>query len=349
MIVWGRNLGFLDDPALRTAFEGALGNYTDPSTKHVARELFWRKHVLLWCARNCLSVDGDFAECGVSTGFGVEVLANALDFGKIDRTYWLYDTFSGVPAEQADEGSPKPLDDDGGLARRRVKAKFASFPNIKIVPGALPYTLSKNSPTKLAFLHLDLNNTIAELETLAVLLPRMSAGSYIVLDDFGWARFGRQHATEIVLFEQVGLSVLELPTGQGLVHVTKEVEEVSQELLNHIKSLQQGDLRSWPRADDCATSDSSSWEDVQMAFDYLQEQVTSAKTLLEKKSTLSEKAALKTHVLALSSADQFSVVQKGDSAEVTFTTTATLSQAHLVRGLLQKEIDKMSNLLAALK
>ena len=39
----------------------------------------------------------------------------------------------------------------------------------------------------------------------------------IVLDDYGWIGYWEQYVEEKEFFESKGLSILELPTGQGLV------------------------------------------------------------------------------------------------------------------------------------
>lgn len=348
LMVWGRNLGFLNDADLRPAFDEAILNYTDTTTRKVAEELIWRKHVLLWCARNCLSVEGDFAECGVSTGFGVEVMVKALSFQNINRTYWLYDTFDGVPAEQADEGSPVGSG-DVAQALKLVREKFAAYSNVKIVPGALPSTLSVDCPESLAFLHLDLNNTTAELETLMTLLPRMSEGAYIVLDDYGWARFRRQHLAEHKLFEALGFHVLELPTGQGLIQINKKISEVPSGLLEEAKKSSSDDLAFWPSANDQRQGDQPAWDDVSSAKEYLSDQIEAMQSLVSDASTTLSDDEKAQFSAVLSQAEQLKIKKNNKGADITYVANVQVESPHLVRGLLQVEIDRMTHLLAGKK
>ncbi len=41
-------------------------------------------------------------------------------------------------------------------------------------------------------------------------------GGHVILDDYGWVAFARQHMAENLLFRELGFRVMELPTGQGL-------------------------------------------------------------------------------------------------------------------------------------
>jgi hypothetical protein len=66
-------------------------------------------------------------------------------------------------------------------------------------------------------MHLDLNNVDAEIGTLEILFEKMVPGSIIVLDDFGWMYYENQNIYELDWFNKKGYSVLEIPTGQGIL------------------------------------------------------------------------------------------------------------------------------------
>ena len=51
------------------------------------------------CGRTALNVPGDFVECGVYKGLYSAMLTQYLDWAKIDRRFYLYDTFTGLPEE----------------------------------------------------------------------------------------------------------------------------------------------------------------------------------------------------------------------------------------------------------
>lgn len=210
MITLEKNMGFLEDSAFLAALTAEPRNEQEES-------LVWRLHVLCWCAENALRLQGDFVECGVYRGFSTSVVAKYLDFGTRDRKWYLYDTFSGIPADQLDAGAanPQPFQDPSlhGFVLRR----FASYPNIAVIRGRVPEVLAQESPKRIAFMHLDMNSASAEIGALEALYDRVVPGGFVVLDDYGWFWYRSQKLAEDRFFAERGAKVLELPTGQGLV------------------------------------------------------------------------------------------------------------------------------------
>ena len=214
LIVFDRNLSFTDDPRFQSAFDKAAGNNVQE------RSLMWRLHIAGWAGKQAQRLSGDFVECGVFNGLTSYFLCEYLQFGKQNRTFWLYDSFKGLDPETASEAEltswdgvytavPTLADD--------VQKRFSRFNNVRIVQGWLPGTLQEASPTEIAFLHLDLNSVQAEIQSLEYLYDRITPGGYILLDDFGWTFNAPQMQAERAFFKQRKITVLELPTGQGLV------------------------------------------------------------------------------------------------------------------------------------
>ncbi len=205
-----RCMGFFEDERFMAAYNRAA--QTDQE-----RSLVWRLHTLAWAATHCATLEGDFVECGVYRGFSSAVLVDFLDFGRIERTFYLYDTFLGIP-ERFREGSPAPEDsyEDEGLVDK-VRERFAAYPNVRVVQGVVPDCFDDACPERVAFLHLDLNSYKAEVGALEVLFDRVTPGGMIVLDDYGWEWYRAQKVAEDAFMKARGYSVLELPTGQGLV------------------------------------------------------------------------------------------------------------------------------------
>lgn len=216
LITCGRNLGFLNDEPFIRSFDRAWARFESEPLRHILTQLVWRKHVLASCAVNCLPLEGDFVECGTEYGFGVDVVSDYIDFKSTSKTWWLYDTFAGVPDSQMDKGTaPNPsvvADNQFEL----VKMKFADQPRFKIIKGVVPDSFVQGTPSKIAYLHIDMNNAFAELSAIKILLDRVVIGGHVILDDYGWVAFARQHMAENLLFRELGFRVMELPTGQGL-------------------------------------------------------------------------------------------------------------------------------------
>ncbi|MFN3524234.1 MAG: class I SAM-dependent methyltransferase [Phenylobacterium sp.] len=197
LITMGRNLGFLADEALMGAWER---HAEEPHEKAI----LWRTAVLMWGVRQALRREGAFVECGVYRGTTARIL---IDAGQIERPFFLYDTF-----ETAERHLPALGPDLEPFVRRR----FADKPNVVITKGRAPESLG-NAPEQIAFLHIDMNSAEAEVGALEVLFDRLVPGAVLVLDDYGWGFYRDQFEAETKWFAARGYSVLELPTGQGLV------------------------------------------------------------------------------------------------------------------------------------
>lgn len=209
----------------RLSFQG--NSHFMESFKAIARDdqersLLWRLHTLVWAAENALRVEGDFVECGVLKGFSSAVLCKYLGFERLPRAFYLFDTFAGLPEEASSEKERKGWNRvygamDSESWYEAVRESFSAYPNVRIVRGAVPHSFSQAVPDRIAFLHLDLNSEQAEVGALEALFDRISPGGVIVLDDFGWQFSHHTGLAESRFLESRGHSVLELPTGQGLV------------------------------------------------------------------------------------------------------------------------------------
>jgi SAM-dependent methyltransferase len=210
LVTVGRNMGFLEDADFMRAVN-------EEARSDQERSLIWRLHVLCWCGQNALRLAGDFVECGVFQGFSTAVVARYLRFQDQRRSWYLYDTFSGIPADQRNAGSTGPDVVFPADLYESVQRRFAAYPNVRVVRGRIPEILSEAAPVSIAFMHLDLNSAPAELGALQRLYDRLVPGGYLVLDDYGWYPYRQQKAEEDPFFQARGTRVLELPTGQGLV------------------------------------------------------------------------------------------------------------------------------------
>jgi FkbM family methyltransferase len=95
--------------------------------------------------------------------------------------------------------------------------RFATCPEISVHRGYLPEALQGRAPDSIAWLHIDLNAAIPEVQTLEVLFDRLVPSGIVILDDYGWLVLRGQKDAEDRFFARRGYQVLELPTGQGMV------------------------------------------------------------------------------------------------------------------------------------
>lgn len=218
LAVSGRNLDFLDDIAPAWAKVEAANKSVPTGTPDIR----WRAHIALWAARHAMSLEGDLIECGVFTGILATTICEEIrDIGS--KRYWLFDTYAGIPIETVSEAERKNSE---GLnrnyyaavdAEKIVRHAIGHIPNVRIVKGILPQSLSLADIQKISYLSIDLNNVAAEMAVARELWDRIVPGAIIVLDDFGFAGHQLQHDAWVKFAMSKQHHIATLPTGQGLI------------------------------------------------------------------------------------------------------------------------------------
>lgn len=210
LITFNRNQTYLDDPVFVEAFNLSVSNKQEAS-------LGWRLHILCWAAKQVSQTGGDFVECGVYKGFSMSVIAKYINFGTLDKNMYLYDSFAGIPEEYNSENRSNRVYNQSPNMFEEVVEKFKSYQNIHVIKGIIPDSFAIKCPTKIAFLHIDLNSSKSEIAALDSLFDLVIPGGIIIFDDFGWYGYHAQTKAEIEWLASKNQSILELPTGQGMV------------------------------------------------------------------------------------------------------------------------------------
>ena len=181
-------------------------------------DIEWRMHVLYWAGTYAKNIPGDYVDCGVNTGFCARSLMHYIGFEKLDKKYFLLDTFSGLDPQYSTE---KEL--HGNIfyntqknLYEKVKQTFFGF-NIKIIKGSVPKTLPQVNTPAVCFLHIDMNAVMPEIAALDFFWDKISKGGVILLDDYGFKEHLAQKETQDVWAKNHGVAILSLPTGQGLI------------------------------------------------------------------------------------------------------------------------------------
>ena len=225
MLTLDKSAEFLDDSAFRSALQQARSS-TGTNQYDLHNGISWRYNTLIWAARSCLTVPGDFVECGVYRGDMTWMITETVDLSRTAKTFYLYDTFNGFdPRYSSAEDFPDaPIlyelanneysaEDVEGYVRERFQAKKY----IVVTKGPVPDALYQVAPSQIAFLHLDMNSPRAEVGALEVLFNRISIGGIVIFDDYGWKVFRKQKEAADVFMAAQGQTIMELPTGQGLI------------------------------------------------------------------------------------------------------------------------------------
>jgi hypothetical protein len=183
-------------------------------------DLRWRVYVACWAAEKGMRLEGDFVECGVFRGGLAMAVAVYTDIKNCSRSMYLLDTFTGLSEkyaateEQSVDYYMRKYDDIAG----QVRETFMNYPNIKIIQGAVPETLSQVPSKKIAYLSLDMNSAVPEIAAAQYFWDKLVPGAVIVLDDYAYkGNHSRQKAEFDQFAAERSVSVLSMPTGQGLL------------------------------------------------------------------------------------------------------------------------------------
>jgi len=143
----------------------------------------WMLHQLL---RATGEVDGDTAECGVFRGASSYLICAANVAGGKPRTHHLFDSFAGLSAPDAKDGSHwRQHDLRYGL--ENVKENLGRFSELEFHPGWIPDRFFEVESHRFSFVHIDVDLYAPTRDSIRFFYPRLSQGGIIVCDDYGFA------------------------------------------------------------------------------------------------------------------------------------------------------------------
>ena len=208
------NSDFRRDVKFREAYR--LGKSTGSWGRH---DIEWRAYVCCWAAWSVRHKPGDFVECGVNRGGLSRAVMHYIDFPALEKKFWLLDTYEGLVDHLITQDERRQGILPGGYApcHQQVLDIFGPIPGVEIIKGVIPDTLTQVTSERICYLSIDMNNAAPEIAAAEHFWDRIISGGMIVLDDYGW----RKHIAQKVAFDRFagkrGVSVLCLPTGQGLI------------------------------------------------------------------------------------------------------------------------------------
>jgi hypothetical protein len=138
-------------------------------------------------------VPGDLIECGVWRGGTTVFMRGFLKaFGIADRAVWVADSFAGLPPPSL------PQDEDNDLSAAKypmlaisletVQDLFARYNlldgQVRFLPGWFKDTLPRAPIERLAMLRIDGDLYESTWDALSALYPKLSAGGFVIVDDY---------------------------------------------------------------------------------------------------------------------------------------------------------------------
>jgi len=210
------NCSFMQDPAFIAAYQRGIQAAGQDYKFH------WRVHVALWAASLAVKLEGAFVECGVNKGVISSSIMYYLNWNSLNRTFYLFDTFCGFdPAaltqEEKDLNYMEKSKSYYPDCYEEVKQNFIEFKNVTLVKGSVPSTFTQVDQPKVAYLSIDMNCVNPEIAAANYFWPKLVPGGMILLDDYAYGLSGLQKTAFDHFAKQKNISILSLPTGQGLM------------------------------------------------------------------------------------------------------------------------------------
>jgi len=184
----------------------------------------WRVYLACWLAERASSLEGDLIECGVNRGGIARAVVSYLGTKLEEKRFYLLDTFEGIPVTILSEREilhDKYFKENYTECYQEVLDTFKAFPQVSVVRGLVPDTFDSVDSEQFCFVHIDMNNAISEIAAAEYLWPRLAVGGFMLLDDYAWEVNVDQRRAFDVFAEQRDMTVLALPTGQGLLIKTR--------------------------------------------------------------------------------------------------------------------------------
>jgi O-methyltransferase len=210
--------------------EAYPSDFLDEDTDIIRRVRSWtmtspeRIYALVQAVRyvSANAIPGAIVECGVWKGGSMAAIARTLlQVQDLNRELYLFDTFEGMSEPTAKDidysgkHASRILKEDKGfqcadapLAGVRGVLQETGYPKERIhfVQGKVEETLPRNAPTSISLLRLDTDWYESTAHELIHLVPRLSRGGVIIIDDYGHWKGSRQACDEY--FQQNRIPIL---------------------------------------------------------------------------------------------------------------------------------------------
>ena len=214
-IITSNNCDFIKEPRFEKAYAAAAA--TQPWEGF---NMPWRVYIVCWLADKVKNLPGDFVECGVNTGAYSRAVIEYIDFSKLNKTFYLLDTYEGLVAEQITENEYQAgvgvyLHNYKNVYDQVVET-FKPFP-VKVIKGAVPGTLSQCDAKQLCYLSIDMNVKEPEIAAANFFWDKIVPGGVMILDDYGFPKHIEQKKAFDEFAKGKNINILSLPTGQGIV------------------------------------------------------------------------------------------------------------------------------------
>ena len=217
---------FLNDQKFMNAYKE--GKETGAIKNHPG-DIHYRVYIACYFAKYCSKLEGDFVECGVGQGLLSKTIVSYLNFEKINKIFFLFDTFEGIPIHQGKDSEIEMMNsmnkthyhdfskEDGNYYNQVCKT-FSNYHNVQIIKGVVPESLKDISINKVSFFSVDMNNAFAEIEAIKFFWNKIVNYGIVLLDDYAYSdMYEEQRRCWNKFAKDKNIEICTLPTGQGLI------------------------------------------------------------------------------------------------------------------------------------
>lgn len=166
--------------------------------------------------------EGAMVECGVWRGGSMLVVARTLcELGATDRDLYLFDTFTTMPppgthdvdvfghrmADYYEEALAHPHYRYLPFEEVRALLVGTGYPEARLhfVPGMVEQTIPASAPASIALCRLDTDLYVSTAHEMRHLMPRLSEGAVLIVDDYGHLLGARKAVDEYLAEHRVPL------------------------------------------------------------------------------------------------------------------------------------------------
>lgn len=222
LAVWHKNVDFIKDNKFQRSYKIAINSGHLFSLDNNQLQVEWRVKIALWAAEHALKLEGDFVECGVNTGILSLAICNYFNFNDINKHFYLFDTYKGIPILRTNNNieDTQHIDKKNMFYRdcyEQTKKNFSEWSGVRLVKGIVPDTLETVNIDKVCYLSIDMNVVEPEISALRFFWPRLVSGAVILLDDYGWETCEQQKVAFDAFAKEFQVPILFIPTGQGII------------------------------------------------------------------------------------------------------------------------------------
>lgn len=224
MRLYGKSTDFLQDERFFRAYRAGMNSGHKIGRQEGSQDdihIEWRVHIAIWAACHAAHLGGDSVECGVNTGILSLAICNYIDFNATGKSFYLFDTFNGIPEEQMlDTERPFRTVENHSYYEEcfeKTRRNFEPFQRVQLVRGKIPDTLNDVAIEKVCYLHIDMKIAAPEIAAIEFFWDKLVCGAVVLLDDYGWSGYFEQKKAMDAFASKKGVAIATLPTGQGLL------------------------------------------------------------------------------------------------------------------------------------